>query len=246
MKLSLSLGIAALLALVPAASAQSPFVAQPLAAGEVVLELNSLGVSTRRADRAELTIGIEGSGPDPAAARRSYEGKLARIRAAVRAAGGEIEVREFDEYGMMGYNTAGNIGMTMADTLTEGYSGSGGAEIRLRNAARLDQLQREVLAAGAIVVAGPAYYIENSLQAERAARQDAIVKARAEADAYAASLNMRVVRMVRLTERTTPDFNNAMTNDRMMALVAGASTANGDPDVETYALLGVDFVLAPR
>jgi uncharacterized protein YggE len=79
---------------------------------------------------------------------------------------------------------------------------------------------------------------------------DAIRRARADADAYAATMNMRVARVLRVTERGGFDMMSAMVGidsvltRQMEARMGGRGRSSGQ--IETVALVGVDFALAPR
>src|SRR5688500_17389733 len=106
MKTSIGIGLALLLAVAPAASAQGPVATVPLAVGEMLLELNSMGSATVRADSAELSIQISLQGTDEADLRRKYDRVAARLRTAARDAGAQIEVQELSSYADMMMNMA--------------------------------------------------------------------------------------------------------------------------------------------
>jgi len=247
MRKSIGFGLALLLAVAPAASAQGPIVSVPLAAGEVLLELNSTGRAVARADSAEVSVAIGVTGDDERAVRRDYEEIVARITAAARAAGAEIEVSDlimYDGTDMM--ENAVDYELNATTAVAVGSTGSASADIRVRNLARLDPMLRSIEATGA-QVSGTTYRVADDSGARRQARDNAIARARADADAYAASLNLRVARIVRVTERTGFDFMDMFAGAAgSNAMMQELATAGQDPDVETYSRIGVDFILAPR
>src|SRR5690349_2949911 len=98
MRISTALGVALLIAVAPAASAQGPVATVPLAVGEVLLELNSMGSATARADSAEIAVFIPVEGDDEATRTRLYRRAVDRISAAARSAGAEITADELVSY----------------------------------------------------------------------------------------------------------------------------------------------------
>ena len=251
MRLPVGMGVAFLLAAATAASAQDPVATVPLAVGEVLLEINANGSAVTRADAADISVHIPAEGADEAAMRRDYQRRSARISAAARPVGAEIEVEEMAYYAMTvdaDMNAAvDTMDMNHVDGL-EQPEAAGSAVIRLRNIARVDQLLRSIEEAGGSVT-NTAYRTSDDGPARRQARANAIAAARADADAYAASLNMRVARMVRVTERTEVDFWSLMSGGGEAMATAMAAQMSGAADgreVPTFIRLGVDFILVPR
>jgi hypothetical protein len=68
-------------------AAQSPVSTQPLAPGEVLLEVDALGTVTTRADTATLLVRVEASAATETEARRATESAADRIVAAASSAG---------------------------------------------------------------------------------------------------------------------------------------------------------------
>lgn len=109
-------------------------------------------------------------------------------------------------------------------------------------------MQAAITAAGGTITGRPQYSVANDAAARRVARAEAIAKTRADADAYAAALNMRVLRIARITERAGFDFMSMMLGTMM-----GAGPNNmqerfepSDGRVPVPVIVGVDFVLGPR
>jgi hypothetical protein len=150
-----------------------------------------------------------------AEARGTLAAQLARATAAARAAGataanirvtpgesGSAPVMDMDMNATMDTEIVGN----MAAMSPESYFAESRVEIRLGDATRAQGLQRNLESIDAATVAAPVYDLENDSAARRAARAAAIANARADAESYALALNMRIGRILRVTERTALDF----------------------------------------
>ena len=248
MRASIGIGLALLLAVAPSASAQGPVATVPLAAGEVLLELNSMGSATGRADSAEVIVQIALQGSDEADLRRKYDRVVARLRAAARDTRGEIEVQELSSYSDMMMMNAADANMAAFDVVEAGqseHSGSSAATIRLRDLSRIEALTRTL--EGIEGVYSDVRYSASDMSAvRRQARDSAIASARAEADSYAASMGLRVARIARVTERVEVDFMAMMMGDPAIQNLAMSGAPGSDPNVPAYVRVGVDFILAPR
>jgi uncharacterized protein YggE len=123
--------------------------------------------------------------------------------------------------------------------------------VRLRNVGRAQALHARFGGYGSNAYfggGGPVYELVDETAPRRAARAQAIANARADAESYAAALNLRIVRVLHVTERGGLDFLS-MTVSESNALIRAMrsfSSAQAEAQVETYAIAGVDFVLAPR
>ena len=246
MRASIGIGLALLLAVAPAASAQGPVATVPLAAGVMLLELSSMGTATVRADSAELNIQIALQGSDEADLRRKYDRVVARLRAAARDAGGQIEVQDLSSYADIMMNMGDtNIAFDVADAGQAEHSGSSAAVIRLRDLSRIEALMRTL---GGIegVYADVNYRASDMTPVRRQARDNAIAAARTEAESYASSMGLRVARIARVTERIELDYMAMMMGDPALMNIATAAGPGSDPNVPAYVRVGVDFILAPR
>ena len=247
MKASIGIGLALLLAVAPSASAQGPVASVPLAAGEMLLELNSMGSATVRADSAEVSIQIALQGSDEADLRRKYDRVVARLRAAASDSRGELEVQELTSFGDMVVNAVETnmAGFDVVEAGQDEHSGSSGAVIRLRDLSRIEALTRTLEGIGG-VYSDVRYSASDMSAVRRQARDAAIASARTEAESYAASMNMRVSRIARVTERVEADFMALMMGDPALQNLAMSGAPGSDPNVPAYVRIGVDFILAPR
>jgi uncharacterized protein YggE len=248
-------------------AAQSPVSTQPLAPGEVLLEVGALGTVTTRADTATLLVPINSSGATEAEARRAAESAADRIAGAAASAGvaaGDIrrypittgndavmasamlDVQLAAEAVQRPGNSRRSIMRPSPADSRPAASAHSEIEINIRALEHLASLQRALAAAGADGLSDPTYALTDDHAARAEARAQAIAEARVDADAYAAALGMRVLRVVRVTERVGMDLIGTMMSQgpRMRQMMGGMEGRN--PDIVTTVALGMDFALAPR
>lgn len=239
------------------ASADGPVSLPQLAAGEALLEVNAVGIVSSPATSATIVVNLRAEAATQEDARRALAGQAARVGAAARAVGvaaADIGVTPTGsgvspaaESGMdmdMGMGNAAHAVETTAAGETY-YAGSR-VEIRLRDAARAQGLYRSLESLDAGTVAAPVYDLDNDSAARRAARAAAIANARADAESYAAALGMRVQRILRVTERTGLDFMGMALSESntVMRTMRRMESSSRNAQVDTFVLVGVDFVLA--
>ncbi|HEV7660471.1 MAG TPA: SIMPL domain-containing protein [Allosphingosinicella sp.] len=263
---ALSLALAA----VPvAARAQTP-----LAPGEVLLELGSIGTATVPADLATIRLLISGTGATEAAARADLETKYRLITAAARQAGvpaaaitrGELNqgedlrIVQVREAPPQPAEEPPPPGMVRPDAIitappstpsqppTPSYYSSSAVTVRVTDMALVPALRRALDAAAATEYGSaiPVYSLTDNRAARQAARAQALAAVRADADAYAASLGMRVARIVRVSERTGVGLLPLLLGDPSLPRRLFGPGENRDPNVTVLAVVGVDFALAPR
>ena len=243
------LAVSSILAAAPAA-ADGPVSLPPLAPGEVLLELSAIGINSSPATSAMITARVAGEGETEEDARRAADAVLQQVVAAARAAGvAEADIEVDDDQ-------ASSAGLRLFDveeavtnaavSIAAAHAG-GEAVIRVRNPATAKSLQRTLAGIENVTVHAPEYRLDDDSAARRSARADAIRRARADADAYAASLNMRVARVLRVTERSGLDFMSLMAgaNNGMLRQLEGIERGR-DAEVKTLVMVGVDYALAPR
>ena len=252
----------------------SPVQVQPLTANEMLLELAASSTEYQAADVATLKVRVSGRGATEAAARAERDAVVQRITNAARAAGvaaadlevGETGVYDFDVFDVeeppppeeelpAPASTSAPSSTTPPPPLVrvqiepprqQPRAGTT-MTITLRNINRLESLRAAVTAAGGEVIGKPDLRLSDDVAARRAARAKAYARGRADADAFAATMNMRVVRIARVTERAGFDFMSLMVGD--MAGGPARIRTMHDPRsglVPTVVFLGMDFVLAPR
>jgi uncharacterized protein YggE len=248
-----ALGLALALGAAWSAPAAAQVSLPPLAPGEVLVQTSTLGQIVSAPDRATLSALVSAQGPNQEVARQAARARLARVNAALAAAGiapADIQSSEV------------SIGLNYAELPTElivvaaaagGFHGNdaGGPtatatlRITIRDLGRLAAV-REALEANEVTMAAPDYALADESAARNAARAQAMQKARAEAELYAASLNMRVARVLRISERIGLEGLNLLLTDTRAFNRLFTRMWRPSSQVETMVAVGVDFALAPR
>lgn len=256
--LSLALALTASAPL--AAETQAPVSVQPLAQSEVLLEINALGIVTSRADRATMTFNISGSGETEAEARNATAANIREVRASLRRLGiaeaditiGSISTSMSATTVDMSMDAASNAMEAMENvadasmTTMTSASGQAQADIVIRNVDRVPAVQQALNERG-IFMAVPVYALTDDAGPRRQARAQALQKARADAEAYAAPLNMRIVRVVRVSERLGLDLFGLFASEmQLLGQMFTPAMMRGGPEVHTIVTVGVDYALAPR
>ena len=244
-----------------AATAQAPVTTQPLARGEVLLEVNALGLVTTRADWAMMNFAVGSTAPDQEAAHAATERELRELRTFLHGQGitdadihaGPINAYANDDMAMMNaMDMAVDANATMAadeTTMTVPAGASATVGIVVRNVDNVPALQTALAQRGYGMLGTTTYALNDDARPRGQARAQAMQKARADAEAYASSLNMRVARVVRVTERLGFDMLAlAATDPQVMGRIFSPGTMRGntEPDIPTMIVVGVDFALAPR
>jgi uncharacterized protein YggE len=251
MRLVILAGCALGLALSSARSpAQAPVSVAPLAAREVLLEVDAVGRVTNPADVATVTIPVSLSRPSASEARKAAAAQAERIVAALHAAGvASADMRTYEpgrrRFGFMGSESAeapGEVAAALGDIQPKAASRT--IEVRLSDPATFDRVRGAAEVAGAGSVAGPVYSLKDEAPARAAAKADAIAKAREQAADYARALGMRVGRILRVSERGSPNIFSVQQMQGWMQEMMGKSGPD-DGRVETTVTVSVDFALVP-
>jgi hypothetical protein len=231
-------------------AAQSVAVA-PLAPEEMLLEVDATGAVSSPADLVTVVIPVSASKATAAEARRAAVQQAEKVASAVRAAGvpaADVSITEPSRRSMFGFE--GSEEVMQAMSAQEGQSAATPrtdlrtVRVRLRDPAAFEKIRDAAEAAGAATVPAPSLALADEAPARAEAKSRAVQKARAEADSYARSLGMRVARILRVSERTSPNPGNP----QQWALLVRMMTGGGETSqgrVETQITLSVDFALAP-
>jgi hypothetical protein len=247
------LAASSLLVAVPAA-ADGPVSLPPLAPGEVLLETNAVGITRSPASSARISASVMAEGSSEAEARRAGAAAIQRITAAARAAGvpssdieaGDLSVASNDYAMTNAADIDGNLTMDVSGEPV--HYANGTVVIRLGNAAAGPALHRALDAIENVSSGMPEYVLDDDSAARRTARAEAVRRARADAEAYAAALNMRIARVLRVTERTGLDFIGMALSESNTAMrtFRDYERSMADGQVMTFVVVGVDYALAPQ
>ena len=243
-------GTAALLAAaIPgAALAQAPQAVPPSAtsveplvpAQGTILDVNAEGRTTRVPDLATIRAGVVSQGATAAAALSDNAGRMARVLAALRRAG--IAPRDIAT-STVGLAPQYRYGDNVPPVIT-GYQATNSVSIRFRDVAKSGAILDALVAEGANQIDGPNLSIDKPDAALDEARTDAVRRARAKADLYAAAAGMRVARVISIAE-AGQDAGSQPPRPMVYAraMVAEAKTAIAPGEQDVTVTLSVRFLL---
>lgn len=248
--------MAASTTMVPApAAAGSPASLPQLRPGEVLLEVDGFAAVRTPATSATLSTTVWGRGATEAAARSSLDAEIRRVREAARGAG----AAPADITAGPPIRNHGNTIFDFDPALTADSGAGAPSEyavrsvvvIRLRDASRAAELHGLIGSGDVTAWNTPTYDIADHAGPRREARRQAIAAARADADSLAEAVGMRIVRTLRITERAGLDFAGMFLTEQHAMERFGpgpgrAARPGGEAAVDTIAVVGVDYVLAPR
>lgn len=227
----------------PAVAGTVPVTA--LGPDEVLLELQVTGVSRLPGDIATVSVPVSRTGATPAAARAALAAEIDRIVAAARKAGVaasdvQVSAREDPRTALMGFDPDMLMAAEGAVIQPRPHSAASLVQITLREPDRFESL-RDSIETARTTVPGPVYSLRDADRGAREARIDAIRKARAEAEDYAANAGMRVGRLVRI------GVHDVSEQWVMVEMMRRLSPGGGLPtSVETKVSLSIDYALSPR
>lgn len=175
--------------------AQTP--GHPAVAGDgTLLSVSARAEASRVPDVASLSTGVVTQAADANAALKANSAQMAKVVAAIRAAG--IAERDIQTSGIS-VHPQYRYGDNQPPVIT-GYQASNTVSIKVRDIARLGEVLDALVASGANQVNGPSFEIDRPEAVYDEARRDALELARARAEMYAKSLGMRVRRIVSISE----------------------------------------------
>lgn len=242
--------IAILFAAAPLVAARAQEGLRPAGANEVLLQIKATGENISPADSATISAIIETKSDNIASARAVNEAKFNAIMAAVRKAGVPQSVRIVDNVAQYGF--VGNEVLDPDEMLAAQMGGGAPAQKSkvVRNSISVIGVDpktvgrvRDAMEGEGATIAGPtAYSLKSQDAAQAAARGDAIAKARAEADAYADGLGMRISRMIRFSN-TAP--GGSFDYSDMTKLMSGSQAVSAEY-VRTSIAVWVDYAMVPK
>jgi uncharacterized protein YggE len=224
-------------------------VAKPVTiSGEVPLEVAAKGVSILPADKATIVLNLTCTAETSAEAKRLVRDRadgLVRELVLAGVPAGNISVDDSSRVGFIG-NEAMEAAMNAAQPSVTKPKRSAylAVTVTFGDLSLLARVQGLLDHKDAVTLESPLYELSDSRAAKRAAIADAVRKARDDADAYAASLGMRVSRLAQIRDQSaqaSPFGDSAELLERMVQQ-KGASKGK----VETDVRIAVEFILAPR
>ncbi len=221
----------------PLAAAQEPQIPVPAVQG-TLLSVNAEGMSEGRPDMATINLGVTTQGDTAQAAMAENARRMNALMQALRRAGvaeRDIQTSNVSVHPQQQYREN-------EPPLITGYQASNTVTAKVRNVNNTGRVIDAAVAAGGNTVHGVSFSYQNPDEQLDAARRDAIGEARRRADLYASALNMRVVRIVAVSESgaSSPPIPMPMAR---MEMAQDASTPIAPGEIETRVHVSVTFEL---
>lgn len=177
------------------ASAQTPTTSTAAHDG-TLLSVSASAEASRVPDIATLSTGVVTQATDANSALRQNSEQMSKVVATIKASGvAEKDIQTSGINIQPQYRYAEN----QPPTIT-GYQASNNVSIKVRNIANLGKVLDALVASGANQVNGPSFEIDQPEAVYDEARQAALAKARQRAEMYAKSLDLKVRRIVSISE----------------------------------------------
>ncbi len=250
------LAAAALAALPLPAQAQAQAQATataPLAPGEVLAQVAGIGQVRSRPEIARFRLTVSAHADTAAAARAACAAALQDLRAKLRAAGVPDPAVPVlppgnPQLGVVGNEAFGDDdapnpagAAALLAMARQRKTATIGVQIELTDMTRLAAVRQLLLERDDVAAQPPTLSLHDDTAARHAAVAQAIVRARAEADAYAAALGLHVARVARVFDPLA-----ASEQPQVYAQVIGLMNGGTGNEVITDARVGMDVVLTPR
>lgn len=201
-KKHLAATVAMAMATVPAVAQQAP----------TLLTLTATAEAQGAPDIADIGAGVVTQATEAEAALRANSEKMTRVMAALRKAG--VAERDIQTSGIS-VQPQFRYEERQAPILT-GFQASNRVQVTLRDLKAAGRVIDTLVAEGANQIDGPSFRIQNPDPLMDKARQEAVRKARARAELYAAAAGMRVKRIATISE--TQEFRPPQPMMRAMAM----------------------------
>ena len=220
-----------------AAQTPPPPVAPP--AQGTLLQINADGSSEARPDLATINLGVTTEGQTAQAALQENARRMTALTQALRRAGvaeRDIQTSNVSVHPQQQYREG-------QEPLITGYQANNTVNARVRNVNNLGRVIDAAVAAGGNTIHGVSFsHAEPEAQLD-AARRDAIAEARRRAELYASALNLRVARIVAVSEGGgwSPPIPMPMMAARNMAQDSATPISPGE--IETRVSVSVTFEL---
>ncbi len=264
-----------------AIAASAAFGAIPIAAatqvdtakGQVLLELQATGRVTQPADSVEMTCTFGNRGATKDISLKALAEKRLKLAATLKAAGLDTVGLRFEEptsdrdsYYTDDEDESDTSG-AVAGAMKEASGGDAPPKVRFNQVAtlKLSKFSQREMTENAMAESrcgNPAlskFAINDFAEAGRKAKDNALVEARKQADAYAKSLNLKVLRVARVSEYSPISaligadaselaltLGVMATGERQNQFGRYLSNGANEDEFLTMKTIWVDFVLAPN
>jgi uncharacterized protein YggE len=201
------------LATAQAATAPDPGALAPF------LRFGGDGSVSVRPDRADISVGVDGTGASSRAALQVASTRIARVTARLRALGvapDDLQTSDVSTY---------------QDWDTKAWHAGVSLTVHVRDVKQAGRLLGAANAAGADNVSGPTFSVSNSRAAYAQALRTALADARAKADAAAAQMGVHVTGVVSVDEASDSTPYRAIAMDAAAAPQPQVPIETGTQDV---------------
>ncbi|WP_028928094.1 SIMPL domain-containing protein [Pseudoxanthomonas suwonensis] len=189
--------IAALLALALSAPAAAQSTGAPtLPPDATLLSVSAQAEASRAPDIATVSAGVVTQAADGNTAMRQNAEQMNRVLAAIRAAG--VADRDVQTSGI-NLHPQYRYEENQPPRIT-GYQASNTVNVKLRDVAKMGKVLDALVASGANQINGPSFGIDDPEPLYDQARVEALRRARDRAETYAKALDLRVRRIVSISE----------------------------------------------
>jgi uncharacterized protein len=165
-------------------------------AGGTLLSVSAQAEASRVPDVASLSTGVVSQAADANAALRANADQMSKVMASIKAAG--IAEKDIQTSGI-NVNPQYKYTDNQPPKIT-GYEASNTVSIKVREIGKLGKVLDALVASGANQVNGPSFEIDQPEAVYDEARRAALAKAQYRAKMYAKSLDMKVKRIVSISE----------------------------------------------
>jgi len=222
-----------------ASQAGAQQIASPVSSIRVIGE----AVITTKPDRAQLDVGVVSQAPQSQAAADRNAQQLDAVLAALhKALGGGADIKTIDYALNPNYQFHPSGG---PPTIT-GYTATNVVRVTVDDLSKIGNVLDGATAAGANHVQGIQFTLRDQQAVRSQALREAATKARAEADALAAALNLRIVRILTVEESGPAQIPLRGAPIAMRAESASAPTPVQAGTLEVTANVTLTVEVAPR
>ncbi|MGV8941675.1 MAG: SIMPL domain-containing protein [Lysobacter sp.] len=167
-----------------------------MASANTLLSVSAEAQATRVPDIARLSTGVVTQAADAQAAMQANANQMTQVVAAIRKAG--IAERDIQTSGV-NLNPQYRYADNQSPAIT-GYEARNNVNITVRKIGELGRIMDALVGVGANQIQGPSFEVDDKESAFDEARRTAIDKAKARASMYATELDLKVLRIVSISE----------------------------------------------
>jgi len=187
-----------------------------------LVSISATGEASRVPDVASISAGVVTEAADSKQAMADNAAQMQTLMKAIKKAGIDDKDVQTSGISLYPHYTTNRNGAGKAEI--DGYTARNTVSIKVRKLEKLGEVLDALAAAGANQINGPSLEIGEPEPVMAEARQQALDKARARAETYAKSLDMKVLRIVSISESGSGGMPRPMMMEMARAKTADAVT----------------------